>query len=72
MLAAVLRRCRAERPAVLAPVFALSTPAIDFDDFLSVDATRALFDRMRCVMWVNCLSLPGVSLGNGLGAVTVA
>jgi amidase len=52
-------------PLVLAPVFALPTPAIDFDDFLSVDATRELFDRMRCVMWVNCLSLPGVALGNG-------
>ena len=54
-----------EYPLVLAPVFALPTPAIDFDDFLSVDATRELFDRMRCVMWVNCLSLPGVALGNG-------
>ena len=50
---------------MLAPVFALPTPAIDFDDFLSADATRELFDRMRCVMWVNCLSLPGVALGNG-------
>lgn len=54
-----------EYPLVLAPVFALPTPAIDFDDFLSSDATRELFDRMRCVMWVNCLSLPGVALGNG-------
>ncbi len=52
-------------PLVLAPVFGLPTPPIDFDDFLSVDATRELFDRMRCVMWVNCLSLPGVALGNG-------
>ena len=52
-------------PLVLAPVFALPTPPIDFDDFLSVDATRELFDRMRCVTWVNCLSLPGVALGNG-------
>jgi amidase len=54
-----------EYPLVLAPVFGLPTPPIDFDDFLSVDATRELFDRMRCVMWVNCLSLPGVALGNG-------
>ena len=52
-------------PLVLAPVFGLPTPALDFDDFLSVEATRELFDRMRCVMWVNCLSLPGVALGNG-------
>ena len=52
-------------PLVLAPVFALPPPSLDFDDFLSVEATRELFDRMRCVTWVNCLSLPGVALGNG-------
>ncbi len=52
-------------PLVLAPVFALPPPPLDFDDFLSVEATRELFDRMRCVTWVNCLSLPGVALGNG-------
>lgn len=52
-------------PLVLAPVFALPPPLLDFDDFLSVEATRELFDRMRCVTWVNCLSLPGVALGNG-------
>ena len=61
-----------ELRGLVAPVLALPTPAIDFDDFLSVDATRKLFDRMRSVMWVNCLSLPGVALGSGLGAVTVA
>ena len=52
-------------PLVLAPVFGLPPPLLDFDDFLSLEATRELFDRMRCVMWVNCLSLPGVALGNG-------
>ena len=50
-------------PLVLAPVFALPPPSLDFDDFLSVEATRELFDRMRCVTWVNCLSLPGVGAG---------
>ena len=52
-------------PLVLAPVFGLPPPLLDFDDFLSVEATRELFDRMRCVTWVNCLSLPAVALGNG-------
>jgi hypothetical protein len=33
------------------------------------DVAGGVFDRMRCVMWVNCLSLPGVPLGTDVQLV---
>ena len=52
-------------PLVLAPVTGMPRPPIDFDYFLSAADNLALFDRMRCLVWVNALGLPGVALGNG-------
>lgn len=54
-----------EYPLILAPVAGMRTPRLDFDHLLTVEATRNLFDRMRCVPWVNLLGLPSVALGNG-------
>ena len=54
-----------EFPIILAPVAGMATPPLDFDDFLDRTQTQLLFDHMRCVPWVNLLSLPGVALGNG-------
>lgn len=56
-------------PLVLTPVAGMQTPALDFDHYLSVDATSNLFDHMRNVMWVNLLSLPAVALPNGVQIV---
>jgi amidase len=52
-------------PIVLAPVAGMPTPRLDFDEWLSVEETRVLFDHMKCVVWVNLLGLPGAALGNG-------
>lgn len=54
-----------EYPLVLAPVAGMTAPALDFDEALSLEATRELFDRMRGALWVNLLGLPAVALGNG-------
>jgi len=56
-------------PLVVAPVAGMPTPPLDFDDFLSVDETRDLFDRMRSIGWVNLLGLPAVALPNGTQVV---
>ena len=50
---------------MLCPVAGMDAPALDYDDFLPPEDTRALFDRMRCVLWVNLLGLPAAALGNG-------
>ena len=39
------------------------------DHYLSVEATRDLFDHMRDVVWVNLLSLPSIALPNGIQIV---
>jgi amidase len=52
-------------PLVLAPVAGMSAPPLDYDELIGPEATRALFDRMRAVLWVNLLGLPAVALGNG-------
>ena len=52
-------------PIVLAPVAGMPTPLLDFDEGLSIEETRVLFDHMKCVVWVNLLGLPGLALGNG-------
>jgi amidase len=54
---------------VVAPIAGMSTPPLDFDHYLSVEATRDLFDHMRDVVWVNMLSLPSVALPNGIQIV---
>jgi amidase len=54
-----------DHPLVLCPVAGMTAPALDYDDFLPTEGTRELFDRMRCVLWVNLLGLPAVALGNG-------
>ena len=56
-------------PIVLAPVAGMTAPPLDFDHFLDEAATRALFDTMRNVMWVNALSLPAIALPNGVQLV---
>ena len=58
-----------EYPLIVAPVAGMKTPALDFDHYLDVDATRDLFDRMRDVVWVNLLSLPSLALPNGIQLV---
>jgi len=52
-------------PLVLAPVAGMTAPPLDYDELIGPEATRALFDRMRAVLWVNLLGLPAVALGNG-------
>jgi amidase len=58
-----------EHPIVLAPINGMPTPPLDFDQWLSVEATRDLFDHMRNVMWVNLTSLPSIALPNGVQLV---
>ncbi len=58
-----------EHPLIVAPVAGMKAPFLDFDDHLDVDATGALFDHMRDVVWVNLLSLPSVALPNGIQIV---
>lgn len=47
----------------------MPTPPLDFDEFISVEASRDLFDHMRNVVWVNLLSLPSIALPNGIQIV---
>lgn len=56
-------------PLILAPVAGMSAPALGFDDHLGVPASVELFDRMRCVPWVNLFSLPALALPNGIQIV---
>ena len=56
-------------PLVVAPIAGMPTPRLDFDHYLSVDATRDLFDHMRDVVWVNLLGLPSIALPNGIQIV---
>lgn len=56
-------------PIVVAPVAGMAAPLLDYDAFLGRAATLALFDRMRCVPWVNLLGLPGLALPNGIQLV---
>jgi amidase len=53
-------------PLTVAPVAGMPTPPLEFDHMLSLDDTKALFDLMRCVPWVNLLGLPGLALPNGI------
>jgi amidase len=59
-----------EYPLVVAPVAGMPTPPLDFDDHIGVEASAELFQRMRCVMWVNLFGLPGLALPNGIQLVT--
>jgi amidase len=58
-----------EHPLVVCPIAGMPTPPLDFDHLLSADESRELFDRMRNVVWVNLLSLPGIALPNGIQIV---
>jgi amidase len=58
-----------EHPLIVAPVAGMATPALDFDQYLDLEATRDLFDHMRDVVWVNLLSLPSLALPNGIQLV---
>lgn len=68
-VAQAVGRFMADTPLVVAPVAGMPTPPLDFDHYLSVDATRDLFDHMRDVVWVNLLSLPSIALPNGIQIV---
>jgi amidase len=59
-----------EYPLVVAPVAGMPTPLLDFDDHIGVEASDELFQRMRCVVWVNLFGLPGLALPNGIQLVT--
>jgi amidase len=54
-----------DHPLVLGPVAGMTAPPLDFDEGLSPEATRDLFDRMRGQLWVNLFGLPAVALGDG-------
>ena len=56
-------------PLVVAPVAGMPTPPLDFDEYLSPEATRDLFDHMRNIGWVNLLGLPSLALPNGIQLV---
>jgi len=56
-------------PLILSPIAGMPTPALDFDHFLTSDQTAELVDRMRNVIWVPLLGLPGVALPNGIQLV---
>jgi amidase len=58
-----------EHPLVVAPVAGMPTPGLDFDHYLSVEATQDLFDHMRDIVWVNLLGLPSIALPNGIQIV---
>jgi amidase len=58
-----------EHPLVVAPVAGMPTPLLDFDEYLSAEATRDLFDQMRNIGWVNLLGLPSLALPNGIQLV---
>jgi amidase len=58
-----------EHPLVVCPVAGMPTPPLDFDHYLSAEATRDLFDHMRNIVWVNMLGLPSIALPNGIQIV---
>jgi amidase len=58
-----------EHPLVVAPVAGMVTPPLDFDHYLSAEATQDLFDHMRNIVWVNLLGLPSLALPNGVQIV---
>lgn len=66
----VLVRFLEEYPIILAPVAGMPTPLLDYDHFLDRAGSQQLFDRMRCVPWVNLFGLPGLALPNGIQLVT--
>jgi amidase len=58
-----------EHPLVVAPVAGIPTPPLDFDVYLSDEATADLFAHMRNIGWVNLLGLPSLALPNGIQLV---
>jgi amidase len=58
-----------EHPLVVAPVAGMPAPPLDFDQYLSDEATAELFGHMRNIGWVNLLGLPSVALPNGIQIV---
>ena len=54
-----------DHPLVVCPVVGMTAPPLDFDEDLSLEETRDLFDRMRGQLWVNLFGLPAVALGDG-------
>lgn len=58
-----------DHPLVLTPVAGMSPPVLEFDHMLGPQATAALFDAMRNVVWVPLLGLPAVALPNGVQIV---
>jgi amidase len=55
-----------QHPIVVAPIAGMSAPSLDFDVSLAPEPARALFDRMRNVLFVNLFGLPAVALPNGV------
>ena len=68
-IAVAVARWMEEHPLVVCPVAGMPTPPLDFDEYLSDDATRDLFDHMRNIVWVNLLGLPSIALPNGVQIV---
>jgi amidase len=58
-----------QHPLVVAPIAGMPTPSLDFDEYLSIEDTRDLFDHMRNIGWVNLLGLPAIALPNGIQIV---
>lgn len=58
-----------DHPLVLTPVAGMAPPPLDFDHLLDPQATAALFDAMRNVVWVPLLGLPAVALPSGVQIV---
>jgi len=68
-VAVAVARWMEEHPLVVCPVAGMPTPRLDFDEYLSDEATRDLFDHMRNIVWVNLLGLPSIALPNGIQIV---
>lgn len=54
---------------VLSPLAGMPAPPLDFDDHIGREASLELFDKMRCVPWVNLFGLPSLGLPNGMQIV---